>query len=43
VLDNQPGSRGITNVYYKQNGDRKLKTTTIPDHLPGGGRAHTRP
>ena len=43
VLDNQPGSRGITDVYYKQNGDRVLKNTTIPDHLPGGGKAHTRP
>ena len=43
MLDNQPGSRGITDVYYKQNGDRVLKNTTIPDHLPGGGKAHTRP
>jgi ABC-type transporter Mla subunit MlaD len=43
VLANLPGSRGITDAYFKQNGTRIQKNTTIADHMPGGGRAHTRP
>jgi ABC-type transporter Mla subunit MlaD len=34
VLDNQPGSRGITDVYYKRDGTKIIKNTTIPSHMP---------
>jgi ABC-type transporter Mla subunit MlaD len=34
VLDNLPGSRGITNVFFTKNGERVLKTTNIPSHQP---------
>jgi ABC-type transporter Mla subunit MlaD len=34
VLDNLPGSRGITDVFFNKNGDRKLKDTRIPSHQP---------
>jgi phospholipid/cholesterol/gamma-HCH transport system substrate-binding protein len=34
VLANLPGSRGVTNVFYDQSGNRSLKNTTIPSHLP---------
>jgi len=34
VLDNQPGSRGVTNFYFKKNGDRIIKDTRIPSHQP---------
>jgi ABC-type transporter Mla subunit MlaD len=34
VLDNLPGSRGITDAYFTQNGTRIQKNTTIPSHLP---------
>jgi ABC-type transporter Mla subunit MlaD len=29
-----PGSRGVTDVYYKQNGTRTQKDTRIPSHQP---------
>ncbi|MFL5891458.1 MAG: MlaD family protein [Solirubrobacterales bacterium] len=34
VLDNLPGSRGITDVYYKRDGTKILRNTTIPSHMP---------
>ena len=34
VLDNLPGSRGVTDAYFKRNGTRKLKDTRIPSHQP---------
>ena len=34
VLANLPGSRGITDVYFNQNGTRTLKDTRIPAHQP---------
>jgi hypothetical protein len=42
LLTNLPGSRGITDVYFNQNGTRTLKNTTIPSHMPGGGPARGR-
>jgi phospholipid/cholesterol/gamma-HCH transport system substrate-binding protein len=29
-----PGSRGVTDVFFKQNGDRVIKDTRIPSHQP---------
>jgi ABC-type transporter Mla subunit MlaD len=34
VLDNQPGSRGVTDFYFQKNGDRIIKDTRIPSHQP---------
>jgi ABC-type transporter Mla subunit MlaD len=34
VLDNLPGSRGVTDVFFNQNGSRELKDTRIPSHQP---------
>jgi ABC-type transporter Mla subunit MlaD len=34
VLDNQPGSRGVTDFYFEKNGDRIIKDTRIPSHQP---------
>jgi hypothetical protein len=34
VLDNLPGSRGVTDVFFNKNGDRVLKDTRIPSHQP---------
>jgi ABC-type transporter Mla subunit MlaD len=34
VLANLPGSRGVTNVFFKQDGTRVLKDTRIPSHQP---------
>jgi phospholipid/cholesterol/gamma-HCH transport system substrate-binding protein len=34
VLANLPGSRGVTDVFYDQNGNRSLKDTRIPSHQP---------
>jgi len=34
VLDNLPGSRGVTDVFFNQDGSRQLKDTRIPSHQP---------
>jgi len=34
VLDNLPGSRGVTDVFFNKNGDRVLKDTRIRSHQP---------
>ena len=34
MLANLPGSRGVTDVFFKQNGQRKLKDTRIRSHQP---------
>jgi len=34
VTSNIPGSRGITDVFFKKNGEKVIKNTTIPSHLP---------
>jgi ABC-type transporter Mla subunit MlaD len=33
-LSDIPGSRGLSTVYYNQDGTRELRNTTIPSHLP---------
>ena len=34
VLDNLPGSSGVTDVFFKKSGQRVLKNTRIPSHRP---------
>ena len=34
ILDNLPGSRGVTDVFYNASGDRVTKDTRIPSHQP---------
>jgi hypothetical protein len=34
VLDNLPGSRGVTDVFFDKNGNRVLKDTRIASHQP---------